>query len=342
MRKIIIAFVLLVSGIANAQSYEQGMEKASKLMKEKKYVEAKNLYERISNVTMDEWQPSYHAANIIIMGTFAMEDKEKALENLNQAEEFIATADAISPENSEVYVLKGLLNLAKIVANPQVYGPTLSQQTEDLYAKAVEYDKTNPRAVCGLIQYRMGAAKYFGTDITGMCNQLQKATELYDTYKPAGKFYPTWGKDYTLQLLATDCKGKIEEQPETETSETLIMTKQEKPSIQVKISGISNDKGNILVALYTKENFRKESTQDRIIKAKKGEVEVVFEDLEPGEYSVLVLHDENENEKMDFKMGMMPAEDYGSSNNKSYFGPPTFNKSKFTVGKEKVSLEIKL
>ena len=36
MKKIIIAFVLLVSGIVNAQSYEQGMERASKLMKEKK------------------------------------------------------------------------------------------------------------------------------------------------------------------------------------------------------------------------------------------------------------------------------------------------------------------
>ncbi|WP_196893822.1 DUF2141 domain-containing protein [Aureivirga marina] len=341
MKKIIIAFVLLVSGIVNAQSYEQGMERASKLMKEKKYLEAKNLYERIANVAIDEWLPNYHAAHIIIVSSFAEQDKEKAIENLAKAEDFIATADAISPNNSEIYALKGLLNLGKIVANPQVYGPTLSQQTIELYEKAVEFDNTNPRAVCGLIQYQIGGAKYFNQDITGLCTKLQDAVELYDTYEPKGKFYPTWGKEYTLSLLATDCKGKIKEKEEVKVQEI----KQEEPkkaSIRVKISGITNDKGNILVGLYTKENFRKEATKDYKVAAQKGEIEFVFEDVAPGEYSILVLHDENENDKMDLKLGMMPAEDYGSSNNRSYFGPPTFKKSKFEVGEETISLEIKL
>ena len=77
-------------------------------------------------------------------------------------------------------------------------------------------------------------------------------------------------------------------------------------------------------------------------KIEDGKVVITFENVVPGEYAIMVLHDKNENNRMDFQDGGMPAEDYGTSNNVMTFGPPQYNNSKFSVTDEPLELIIKL
>jgi uncharacterized protein (DUF2141 family) len=69
-----------------------------------------------------------------------------------------------------------------------------------------------------------------------------------------------------------------------------------------------------------------------------------FTDLPEGEYAISCYHDEDDNGKMNMIMGMIPLEDYGTSNNaKGRFGPPKWEDAKFKVSNgEIVKLNIKL
>ncbi|HMG94433.1 MAG TPA: DUF2141 domain-containing protein [Chryseolinea sp.] len=104
-------------------------------------------------------------------------------------------------------------------------------------------------------------------------------------------------------------------------------------NLEVKIDNIKNDKGDILIGLYTDgTNFPRKTTDGRIVKASKDGVIVAFHDLKPGPYAISVLHDENSNKDMDQSKIGIPTEGYGFSNNaRGSLGPPSFDKAKFEL-----------
>jgi len=64
--------------------------------------------------------------------------------------------------------------------------------------------------------------------------------------------------------------------------------------------------------------------------AEVGDVEYRFEDVLPGEYAVIVVHDENANRKLDRNAVGRPKEGWGMSNNpKPKFKPPKFSTAAF-------------
>jgi uncharacterized protein (DUF2141 family) len=104
-------------------------------------------------------------------------------------------------------------------------------------------------------------------------------------------------------------------------------------NLEVKIDNIKNDKGDILIGLYSDgQNFPRKTSDGRIVKASKDGVVVAFQDLKPGPYAISVLHDENSNKDMDQNKIGIPKEGYGFSNNaKGSLGPPSFDKAKFEL-----------
>lgn len=56
-----------------------------------------------------------------------------------------------------------------------------------------------------------------------------------------------------------------------------------------------------------------------------------FKDLPPGDYAVMVMHDENGNGKLDTNMIGMPVEGYGFSNNPRVMRKPTFDEARFAL-----------
>jgi uncharacterized protein (DUF2141 family) len=71
----------------------------------------------------------------------------------------------------------------------------------------------------------------------------------------------------------------------------------------------------------------------------------VIEGLRDGDYAIALLHDENGNDEMDKSGGLIkkPKEDFGFSNNAmGSFGPPSFEKAKFSVkGRTQISMRMK-
>jgi uncharacterized protein (DUF2141 family) len=68
-----------------------------------------------------------------------------------------------------------------------------------------------------------------------------------------------------------------------------------------------------------------------------------FEKLAPGFYAVVILHDENEDGKMNTSF-KIPTEGYGSSNNPTAYRPPRFDECRFilTGTSETRQIEVKM
>ena len=111
--------------------------------------------------------------------------------------------------------------------------------------------------------------------------------------------------------------------------------------LTVNISGLSSNKGSLMVGVYnTKENFLNTTFKGEVVMIENKKAMVVFKNLPKGEYAVSFVHDENNNKKMDTNFLGIPKEDYGCSNNATGFmGPPKYDDAKFQLTADK-SIDI--
>jgi uncharacterized protein (DUF2141 family) len=117
---------------------------------------------------------------------------------------------------------------------------------------------------------------------------------------------------------------------------TLTSQKVGSGNVHVEIKDLKNDKGSIKLTLFNSlDGFPQDAqkafrTASVTIKDRKAIVD--FENLPYGDYAIALLHDENNNNKMDFHFYGMPKEGYGASNDaKGMFGPPKFDDAKFKL-----------
>lgn len=124
---------------------------------------------------------------------------------------------------------------------------------------------------------------------------------------------------------------------------TLFSFSQDKGiTITVTIDNVKNDTGKVLMSLHTSETFMKgKGIIDAESEIKDGKVIITFENVTAGEYAILALHDENSNQRMDFRENGMPLESFGTSNNVMAFGPPQYDDAKFKVEDKDLELSIR-
>lgn len=114
--------------------------------------------------------------------------------------------------------------------------------------------------------------------------------------------------------------------------------------LEITVTNIDEAKGTIRVGLFKDdETFLKDAAFGKVVKAAKGEVKVVFENLPAGKYAASVIHDSNENEKLDSNGIGIPKEGFGFSNNAmGMFGPPGFEKASFDLDSAPKNISVKL
>jgi uncharacterized protein (DUF2141 family) len=111
------------------------------------------------------------------------------------------------------------------------------------------------------------------------------------------------------------------------------------PVLKINIKGFENNKGTLMLEVLTPQKKPVKRLVQPIVNR---QVIVELNDLNAGQYSVRVFHDENDNKKLDTGMFGIPKESWGMSNNvKAIMGPPDFNESLFWL-KGDTTLEIVL
>lgn len=114
--------------------------------------------------------------------------------------------------------------------------------------------------------------------------------------------------------------------------------------LTLNVINIKSVKGNLLVAVYDKEeHYNSNSNWIAVKKVKVAEttMSLDFSDLPAGNYAVKLFQDENENGQIDTGAGGIPIERYGFSNNAGSYGPPSFDEAKVAVDKA-TEIEIRL
>ncbi len=201
----LVAF-LATTTVAVAQSnYEKGMQKALTLWQEQKPVEAANLFERIAKAEKDEWLPYYYVSQINTIASFNQKDKEQVTLLLTKAQDFLNEATTLSPENAEILIQQAFINTAWIAFDGATYGMTLSGKNAALYSKALALAPNNPRVVLSKAEWDMGSARYFGQDTAPFCKDVERALELFATFKTESDLHPRWGEKRAKEILAS-CK----------------------------------------------------------------------------------------------------------------------------------------
>ena len=115
--------------------------------------------------------------------------------------------------------------------------------------------------------------------------------------------------------------------------------------IRVEVSGMRNDKGQIVCALFSSAPDFPKNGDKTVAHAKAvishGHSACEFPGVAPGRYAVSVFHDENSNGKMDTNFMGIPREGVGASNNaRGHFGPPKFDDAAFQYSGGKLDLTI--
>ena len=117
--------------------------------------------------------------------------------------------------------------------------------------------------------------------------------------------------------------------------------------LQISIDGVRNAKGAVMLCLtrMTEQSFlacgQDPARITRVVAADEAG-RIVIADLPPGEYSLLAIHDENRNGKLDKSFGI-PREGFGFSRNPAIrMGPPHYADVHFAVPPGHSAQAIKL
>ncbi|HEV2247683.1 MAG TPA: DUF2141 domain-containing protein, partial [Terriglobia bacterium] len=110
-------------------------------------------------------------------------------------------------------------------------------------------------------------------------------------------------------------------------------------TLTITAEGVSSSKGVVGVLIFNSpqgwptDNAR--AFRAVAVPAHPGSVEIQISDLPPGDYAVVVLHDLNENRKLDRTWYGKPKEQWGMSENPPvHFSAPGFDKARFTLDRD--------
>lgn len=203
--QLFLLFLVIASPSFSQADFAQGMQKAFGLWKEGKNNEASALFERIATVEKDNWLPNYYVALVNTTTAFNTKDKVQLDAMLKKAQAALDIEMKKHTNNPELMVMQAMVHTAWIAADPMTNGMKLSGTVMEIYTQAEAIAPDNPRVVLGKTEFEMGAAKFFGTDTKPLCAKVEKAIELFNTFKPASTFHPDWGLDRAKSIVS-NCK----------------------------------------------------------------------------------------------------------------------------------------
>lgn len=225
MKTLLISFLTLVTFTAvraqpiqagpvqaGSDQYKQAMSAALGSLKTQsdktnaaEFMTLANQFERIAGAEPKEWLPRYYAGLLYVYAGFTGKTETEKDKYLDQADVNLKAAEAVSPNNDELAVLKAYIAQARMVVDPmnrwQQYGPLFQAGLER--AKSLNAD--NPRIYVLEGSSLMYTPEQFGGGPGTACPLLKQAVEKFAAFKPASDLHPVWGRPQIEPMLAK-CK----------------------------------------------------------------------------------------------------------------------------------------
>lgn len=185
--------------------YMTAMEKAVAMLDtatvSSTFQSAGNSFVKIGDANPGEWLPPYYQSYCYVMIGTQEKEKSKQDEYYDKAEQLAMHADSISPDNSEICVLRSFVNSMKISVDSINRGQILGMQSVMLNEKAIMIDSDNPRAYLMKGSGLMLASPLYGGGKDKAIPVLEMSVEKFRTVKPENKIVPHWGKARAVSML---------------------------------------------------------------------------------------------------------------------------------------------
>lgn len=165
-----------------------------------------NDFKRISLKETTEWLPNYYAAlaNIQKGRMLMRENKLTALDDLAaEAMKNIDAAEALSPNNAELFILKKMAHSLKMMVDPQARFRTEGPLAAKFLAEAERIDPENPRITLLKAEDTYFTPEQFGGSKSAGLELFKKAKAQFETYKTPSPLSPGWGKEEADYFLST-------------------------------------------------------------------------------------------------------------------------------------------
>ena len=217
MKKVfLVAMVSLGVIITNAQSekYVSAMEKLvpaiDTLWNVDGLKELGNSFERIGDAEKTQWLPYYYAALAHVNAGYAIamaaggtgSTMDKTDPEANKAKELLEKAEALSKNNSEIFVVKKLLGTLFMLGDPMnrymTYGPAAAADLET----AKKLNAENPRVYLEQGADLINTPEQYGGNKAEGKKLIEESVTKFETFKPESNIHPNWGRKLTKVYLA--------------------------------------------------------------------------------------------------------------------------------------------
>ena len=165
-------------------------------------------FERIGDAEKNQWLPYYYAAlTQVNAGMFAMNGQMggKAGEIdpvADKAEQLLGKAEALSKDNSEIYIVRKMIATLRMMADPQnrfmTYGPQAAQALET----AQKLNPENPRVYLLQGQDKFYTPEHYGGSKAEAKKLFELAMQKFGAFKPATPLDPAWGAGTTQYFMS--------------------------------------------------------------------------------------------------------------------------------------------
>jgi len=163
-------------------------------------VELGNSFERIADAEKNQWLPYYYAAlcnvnaGILMVGSDIMSAKsEKTDPFADKAEGLLNKAEALSKDNSEIFIVKKMIATLRLMGDPMSRYMTYGPEAAEALAKAKSLNPENPRVYLLEGQDKFYTPEEFGGSKSEAKVLFDTAIKKYEAFKSETSIHPTWG-----------------------------------------------------------------------------------------------------------------------------------------------------
>ena len=163
-------------------------------------------FERIGDAEKTQWLPYYYAAltqvNAGYLSAMSATPEISVIDPVaDKAESLLNKAEALSKDNSEIYVVRKMIATLRMMADPRnrfmTYGPVAQQALET----AKKLNAENPRVYLLEGQDKFFTPEQFGGSKTKAKELFEEALKKFETFKPATDIDPNWGRSTVQYFL---------------------------------------------------------------------------------------------------------------------------------------------
>jgi hypothetical protein len=114
----------------------------------------------------------------------------------------ISKAEALSKDNSEIYVIKKMIATLRMMGDPMNRYMTYGPQAQQALETAKKLNPENPRVYLLEGEDKFYTPEQYGGSKEEARKLLELATAKYDAFKPASDIDPNWGRAMIQYLMS--------------------------------------------------------------------------------------------------------------------------------------------